>query len=133
MNSLHDLQPHQILCLDHEATSLYGEVIQIITERHLCWFRPLALLQRESHRPDAIETLYDLRQGADLLYPVSFFRAALDVEVLPILMQLDHLKVGQNAPSSTHVQQPDDQQIAHQQLQRFVRQIWQAQPDAFRQ
>lgn len=133
MNSTQGLQPHQILCLDHENTSLYGEAIQIITERHLCWFRPLALLQREPNNPDATGMLYDLRQDADLLYPISFFRMALDVEVLPILMQLNGLKVGQNAPLSTHVQQPNPQQIAHQKFQHFVRQVWQAQPDSFRQ
>jgi hypothetical protein len=117
-----DTHFYQILCLEHHDTALYGEVIQINWERNLCWLRPLALLQ---HPEEATHILYDLRQGSDLLCPNTLFRTALDTEVLPILTQLENLKTG---PTALY---PDP--VAHQQLQSFIRQLWQAQPDAFRQ
>jgi hypothetical protein len=66
-----------------------------------------------------------LRQGADLLYPQSLFRAALDVEVIPVLTQLELLS-GQDKAYRTNAG------LAHQQLQSFIRQIWLAHPEAFR-
>jgi hypothetical protein len=117
-----DTHFYQILCLEHQNTALYGEVIQINWERNLCWLRPLALLQQTE---ESVPILYDLRQGSDLLCPNTLFRTALDTEVLPILAQLESLKTRHTALS------PDP--AAHQQLQSFIRQLWQAQPDAFRQ
>lgn len=38
------LKVNQIVCLEHQGNNLYGEVIQLITERQLCWFRPLCLV-----------------------------------------------------------------------------------------
>lgn len=128
-----DTHPHQILCLEHEETKLYGEVIQVIAERHLYWFRPLALLQLQfnSQGSDAVTTFFDLRQGVDLLCPKVLFRAALDTEVIPILTQLD------SAKAETAVLLTEDlaqaQSIAHRQLQAFIRRIWQTHPEAFRQ
>lgn len=113
-------QPHQVLCLEHESTSLYGEVIQWIAERNLYWVRPIALVYRD-HSLE-ISSLYDLRQGADLLYPRSLFRVAIDTEVLPILMQLEMLRASQDVAFSD---------LAHQQLQTFIWQIWQAHRAAF--
>jgi len=61
-----------------------------------------------------------LRLGADLVWPASLFRPALDTEVIPLLVQLDD---------------PDDQLAntsdAHQQLSCFVREVWQAYKSAF--
>ena len=31
---------NQIVCLEHQSNKLYGEVIQLIPNRRLCWFRP---------------------------------------------------------------------------------------------
>jgi hypothetical protein len=119
-----DMQPYQILCLEHENMVLYGEVIQIIPERKLYWLRPLALLQRTLEDPETILALHDLRQGADLLYPQALFRAALDLEVIPVLMQLELLKQGATSDS-------DSTKMARQHLQSFIYCIWQSQPEAF--
>lgn len=128
MSFISDMQPHQILCLEHQDTSLYGEVIQVINERNLCWLRPIVLVQRKQQDLEDTVTLFDLHQGADLLYPLTLFRIALDTEVLPILVQLESLKTEQSPAAS-----PEASRIAHQQLQHFIRQIWQANPDSFRQ
>jgi hypothetical protein len=38
------LKVSQIVCLEHQSSHLYGEVIQLIPQRQLCWFRPFCLV-----------------------------------------------------------------------------------------
>ena len=42
------LKESQIVSLDHLDHHLYGEVIQLIPDRQLCWFRPLCLILADS-------------------------------------------------------------------------------------
>jgi hypothetical protein len=68
-------------------------------------------------RPSAI---IDLRQGSDLLLPVSLFRAALDTELIPAMAQLGELK--------------HQSELAHHNrrtLQAFITRLCQSNPDAF--
>jgi hypothetical protein len=118
-----EIQPNQIVCLEQDGTRLYAEVIQCIESRQICWVRPLMLAVSPSSGDLFLEpiTLYDLRQGADLLWPSSLFRLALDTEVLEILPQLESIKT-----------QSHSSQLGHQQLANFVRQVWQAQQSSFR-
>lgn len=126
---------HPILRIECEATVLYAEVIQIVFTRNLYWLRPLALLRQrsylaewqqfnESQSEETSTELCDLRQGPDLLIPQQLCQPALDTEVLPLLVQLEGLK-DQRERSS------DLQQMAQQQLQAFMRQLYQTQPEAF--
>lgn len=120
-------QPSQILCLDFEDSHLYAELIQVVESRQLFWVRPLALTitPQEEFAPgiwadsDMLE-LYDLRQGVDLLWPMSLFRAVLDTEMIPVLVRLGDIKPSQ-----------ERDRHAHQCLQRFIHQIWNAYPAAF--
>ncbi|MFB2839461.1 hypothetical protein [Floridanema evergladense] len=115
MSSAVDFQPSQIVCLEHQETRLYAEVIQIVESRQVAWVRPLMLVVFLGDRLDSEPfTLYDLSQGADLLWSSNLFRPALDTEVLPLFTHLQTSKT-----------QGENQQLAHQQLQRFVRQLWQ--------
>ncbi|MBW4647691.1 MAG: hypothetical protein KME06_03185 [Kastovskya adunca ATA6-11-RM4] len=119
--SISVFQPHQIVCLEHEMSCLYAEVVQVATKRQICWVRPLLLSETlvapsESDRP----IVYDLRQGADLLWPVSLFRPALDTEVIPLLVQLE-----------TADREPESFQIARQQFNCFIQQVWQAYKSEF--
>ncbi|KAM3092279.1 hypothetical protein ACKFKG_22750 [Phormidesmis sp. 146-35] len=127
-------QPSQIVCLEHETTRLYAEVVQIVEVRQLCWARPLVLIMgSDSERMlQAIDpkNLQDLRQGADLLLPAILFRQALDVEVIPLLSQLyrsegdweGHEAISPSSPQAI---------AARQSLNQLIRQIWQAHPDVF--
>ena len=151
MSASTEFQPNQILYLQHQATRLYAELIQIVPERQLAWVRPLALLEL-CDRPDgqpadfALQVddfqsntcqtddsaprsrLDDLRQGSDLLCPLSLFRTALDVEVVPVLMVLETFKPQSDAIASlTSGISP----TAHRRFQEFVRCLWQTQPQAF--
>lgn len=92
-------KPGQIVCLECEATYLYAEVIQILSERGLGWIRPLMLVQApyplSSTLVDAPEDAESVcLQGAqaapDLLWPLNQFRAALDTEVIPLVAALHH-------------------------------------------
>lgn len=122
MNSGVDFQPRQIVCLEYEGTQLYGEVIQIVESRQMTWVRPLMMAVSPSGqiREQLEPILYDLRQGADLLWPTILFRPALDTEVVPLFT---HLQVSKN--------HNENSSIAHQQLQLFVRRVWQAYQDNF--
>lgn len=121
-----DFQTYQIVYLEHQQTRLYAEVIQVVQARRTCWVRPLILSVSSTNQlspafwSEPVPKLYDLRQGADLLWPIALFRAALDAEVIPLLTQLQTTH-GTDIPSVP----------AHRQLNQFIRQIWQAYPEAF--
>jgi hypothetical protein len=122
-----EFQDGQIIYIQHQAMRLYAETIQVIPTRQLCWARPLALLQQPDDRAlDSDLIFHDLRQGSDLLLPTSLFCAALDVEAIPILTQL-------NAPKTAQPDAAPEQKktLAHSALQNFVRQVWQAYPEPF--
>lgn len=123
ISSAYTFQPRQIVCLEYKNTRLYAEVIEVVASRQVCWVRPLVLAV--SATEDDLDsllltsldslTVYDLRQGSDLVWPVRSFRPALDTEVIPLVMQLNDQET-----------QTADTQEAHQQLSRFVREVWQA-------
>ena len=128
IGSASQFQPRQIVCLEYETIRLYSEVIEVVVSRQLCWVRPLALaVSQVDHDPLSLFSpeqtiVYDLRQGADLLWPASLFRGALDTEVIPLLVQLENPNDVQLANNSE----------AHKQLSRFVLKVWQAYKDAFK-
>ncbi|MGE5656018.1 MAG: hypothetical protein ACM37W_05335 [Actinomycetota bacterium] len=126
-----DFGPGQVVCLEYGGLCLYAEAIQVVAARQVCWVRPLMLVTSVSEgnqvsqwqsQEAAQRFLWDLRDGADLLWPVSLFRAALDTEVIPLLTQLHSL--GSEGKDAT---------AAHQELRHFVGQVWQAYPSAFQQ
>jgi hypothetical protein len=132
--------PNQVVCIETAQRFLFGEMVQHVTARHHCWVRPLVLASalNESARLETIGDAhwqwYDLRQGSDLLLPEGLFRAALDMEVLP-LMSLLFQAEDKARPLGDQVilaQQQRDATIARQQLNAFVRQVCQTKPEAFR-
>jgi hypothetical protein len=123
MNLNPEFQPGQIVGLDCQSTCLYAEVIQVVTQRQMCWVRPLMLVERDQFCEERLlsRIVSDLRQSSDLILPLSLFRVALDTEVIPLLMQLN---INQDkAPIPT---------LAHEHLQAFIRRVWQATPQAFK-
>lgn len=124
---IHNFQPSQIVCLEHGDSCLYAEVIQVLEARQMCWVRPLMLkvFASESeceNNQDVSEKsgLWDLRDGADLVWPICLFREAIDTEFMPLLSELYLLDI-----------EPKNLQISHQQLRDFVMVVWQAFPDVF--
>ena len=120
---VYTFQPHQIVCLEHESTRLYAEVIEVVIPRQVCWVRPVMLAvpmagneQLPIPSPEQL-TVYDLRSGSDLLWPASLFKPALDTEVIPLLGQLDV--------------EADKSSEAHQHLSRFISKVWQAYQNLF--
>ena len=82
----------QIICLEHEATCLYGEVIQLIPARGMCWFRPICMTVSNIKGDGVCDERYDLirlRSSSDLLWPTTLFRSALDTEVISLLVDSD--------------------------------------------
>jgi hypothetical protein len=112
-----DFQPLQIVCLDHQHTCLYAEVIQVVESRQVCWVRPILLVEfPQGDRASAEPLSYDLRPTVDLLWSCALFRPALDTEILPFLTHLFAEPV-QHEPNS----------LARAQLNQFIEQLWQAQ------
>ena len=112
----------QIICLEYEATCLYGEVIQLIPSRGMCWFRPICMTISDPHGHLDSEAydLIHLRSGSDLLWPTTLFRPALDTEVISLL-------VDTNAPEKSK----QDKVSGRQYLNQFVHQVWTANQDKF--
>lgn len=111
----------QIVSLECGDSYLHSEVIQVVEARQVCWVRPLMLVVLESGKESSAEyTLSDLRDGADLLWPLSLFRAAVDTEVISLLTQLHSLD-----------SEKKDAVIASRQLRDFVDRVWEAYPSAF--
>ncbi|PSB26139.1 hypothetical protein [Stenomitos frigidus] len=123
-------QPCQIVCLQHETSYLYAEVVQVVESRHLCWVRPLILTLRSAETLTWDSTLlersdcYDLRQDSDLLLPLTLFRAALDTEVLPLMANL-------YADDSVRPEQESLRSRGHQLFRQFIQQVWQAHAEIF--
>lgn len=135
-----DFKPGQILYLEHQGSRLYAEVIQMVSDRNLCWVRPLVLLTPDTVARSGQSTqllsanldqpalaLYDMRQGADLFCPPSLLQVALDTEVIPLLTQLQALEL-QAHPCYIGL---GENQLAHSQLRDFIRYLWQSNPEVF--
>ncbi len=104
LSSAPQFQPQQLVCLEQERAFLYGEVIQVIPERQLCWVRPLmlAIAPENLHGSEncwQLATLVDLRLEADLILPLDLFRFAIDTEIMPLLVRLETL----DSPSETEL------------------------------
>ena len=95
--------PSQILYLEHGSSRLYAEAIQVVDTRHLCWSRPSLLIQGlpdgSVGRQDAISAAvvspedselqrYDLEGCPDLIWPLSLFQIAYDIDFFSLLIQL---------------------------------------------
>jgi hypothetical protein len=120
-----NFKPGQIVSLECGNACLHSEVIEVVEARQICWVRPLMLVglvpaKDLSQQWSEEYTLSDLRDGADLLWPLSLFRAALDTEVISLLSEL------QSRDSDKK-----DSAIASRQLRNFVDRVWEAFPSAF--
>ena len=124
-DSLPSFAPYQIVCLEHQQSYLYGEVIQVIESKNLCWMRPLllAVFPRVVGTVDNFleaKELLDLIFTSDVAYPVALFRPALDTEVIPLIGQLEILDETKEPNSSSK-----------QKLRQFLEQIWQDNQEYF--
>lgn len=115
MNINPSFQPGQIVSLENGDRNLYGQVIQVVTVRELCWVRPLLLADLSYEQP----LITDLRDASDLLWPINLFRPALDTEVIGLLSQL--------LPKEPKA---DTDSAAQQQLHGFINQVWQTHQDS---
>ena len=139
-----NLRVNQIVCLEHENSSLYGEVIQLIPHRNLCWFRPICLVifgdvegnksfdlncfdrseqLKSSQSINSYEAKYqliDLQSTSDLFWPAILFRPAIDTEAINFIAQLNNIR-----------HHSIDIAPKYKYLNQFVKQFWQANQDKF--
>lgn len=99
--------PNQVVCIEQGELLLFAEVVQMVPERSRCWARPLAIAQMVPNSR-VLGLLHDLRESAHLLLPAVLFRAALDVEVMPLMTALYHpekTEPGDDAPLESATRQ----------------------------
>ncbi|MGA7935540.1 MAG: hypothetical protein WCA35_18460 [Kovacikia sp.] len=129
-------QPFQIVCLEHEVSYLYAEVVQTVEKRQVCWVRPLVLIVEPLNDLNGLmessdrlnRNCYDLRQDSDLLFPLILFRIALDTEMVPLFSFL----YGSQRNLNTDLCNPNDtDKIGHQKFRQFIQQVWKAYPELF--
>jgi hypothetical protein len=109
--------PNQIVCIDRSPNLLLlAEVIQMVPERDRCWARPLALAQVEEYQ---LKLLHDLREASQLILPASFFREALDTEVLPLMTELFQW----NQPQALSKETSQRENLSRQALHDFIRSL----------
>ncbi|MEL6350980.1 MAG: hypothetical protein AAFR58_04380 [Cyanobacteria bacterium J06627_28] len=127
--------PSQILYLEHDDARLYADAIQVISTRQLCWVRPTLLIQglpesdqtlRQAVISNAAQcpeqsglTLYDLEGSPDLIWPLTPFEIAYDIDFFSLLVQL---KISSNSAALP---------AGKQQLHQFTHSFWRKHPDFF--
>ncbi len=131
-------QPCQIVCLEHETSRLYAEVVQIAEKRQLCWVRPLVLvMQPEDNLSQNDESerdiYYNLREDSDLLFPLVLFRPAFDTEMIPVLSFLYGINERSDRADSEPLSSSSekDTETGHGIFRQFVHQVWNAHPEVF--
>ncbi|WP_448570398.1 hypothetical protein [Trichothermofontia sp.] len=134
-------QPHQIVYLQVDRVRLFAEVIQVVVDRQVLWLRPLALKVPDESDARAADVtvatnvdanhacsdrgggdhgrsvIHDLRQGSDLLWPMTWVQPALDIDAIPVIAAL--------GPESPKLDPPN--RIAHQHLCHFIQQLYRQQ------
>ncbi|MGF1489816.1 MAG: hypothetical protein ACFBSE_22245 [Prochloraceae cyanobacterium] len=115
-----EFKSYQIVRLRHNNTCLYGEVIQVVPDRQLCWFRPLMLAIAPENELTFLPgeeppRVVDLRMSSDLFWPVDLIEPAADTEVIPLLMQLEEIDFSRF-----------DENKARASLHNFIKVFWQS-------
>ena len=127
--------PSQILYLEHGSSRLYVEAIQVVRQRRLCWARPTLLVQglpegvTLAKRQDVISStvqypeqsslkLFDLEGCPDIIWPLTPFQLAYDLDFFSLIVQL---KLTPNG----------DAQRSSRQLSEFIHSFWETHTDIF--
>jgi hypothetical protein len=88
-NTLVLFRPQEIVYIPAVELRLFTEVIQTIPARNRCWVKPLAI----AHYSDfQFKLLHDCQDCAQLILPLYLFHAAMDTEVIPVMMELFQLE-----------------------------------------
>lgn len=147
------LKVSQIVCLEHQNSYLYGEVIQLIPHRQLCWFRPLCLVisadTPSSLKSESLERSLELEfvqqeRSSRLIQNFDYSKSAQELKLIDLQSGSDLLwpvslfrpaldteiiyLIPQLQDNSHHF----DQKISNQKyLNKFIHLFWQAHQDKF--
>lgn len=136
----------QIVALDDSYGIFYGEVIQTVLPRKMCWVRAIAIAIAEDVAntlkvsypdlnlnfktignnleifSDSNIVLINLYRNVDLLFPLDLFRVAFDTEVIPLLEII----------RGDSYSCPNDAQSSRGCLNWFLQEIWHNHRDKFK-
>jgi hypothetical protein len=132
-------QPYQIVYIEHKETRLYGEVIQTVEQKQICWVRPLLLVREHCiTTPKTALTQpihpaepqsWDVRRASDLLLPAALFQAAIDTDVLPLLANIHLADQALNGIDDTNA--TENNRVQQRYISQFIKEICSAYPEAF--
>lgn len=81
---------YQVVFIRQEKECLYGELIQTMAERNTCWLRPLALCIKVPEKENF--SVFDVRNGPDIICPSNLLQPALDHDWLLLLERMSNCK-----------------------------------------
>ncbi|GEM_PF-1173962 len=88
-NNLELFRPQEIVYIPAAEFRLFAEVIQTIPTRNRCWVKPLAIVHYSDFK---FQLLHDCQDCAQLILPLYLFHAAMDLEAIPVMMELFQLE-----------------------------------------
>ena len=95
---------YQIVLIKCKDSSLYGELIQMMKDRSTVWIRPLALCIENLEHDDC--TIFDVRNGPDIICPEYLHQLALDEDWLQLLSKInEHPKNCDFTQANKHLRQ----------------------------
>jgi hypothetical protein len=119
---------YDFVCLEHNNTVLYAELIQVLDQQQRYWARPVLLCESQGDAESEMTVsgegyIYDVRHCSDLIWPKARFRRAFDTELIPLLKYLTSEAVpmmqGQpSAPRATSIH------LARRKLSAFIQDLW---------
>lgn len=77
---------YPIVFINHKGTSLYGELVQTVESRNLCWLRPLLL--HASDGDSEASSVVNLRNGPDVICSNQIIQPVLDTDWLDLSSKL---------------------------------------------
>ncbi|MEM6835759.1 MAG: hypothetical protein AAF609_02805 [Cyanobacteria bacterium P01_C01_bin.120] len=89
---------YQVVYLESEDARLYGELVQHVEERHICWVRPISL-QLATSTAVPVEFL-DVRNGPDVICADHVIQPVLDTDWLAILATMSTNKTECDYPKA---------------------------------
>ncbi|MEM6520677.1 MAG: hypothetical protein AAF892_01825 [Cyanobacteria bacterium P01_D01_bin.71] len=100
---------YQIIYLECKEARLYGELVQRVEDRHICWVRPISL-QFALDTTNSVKFL-DVRNGPDIICADCAIHPMLDTDWLAVLATMSTDKVECDYPK------------ANQHLQEFLKRL----------
>ena len=111
-SSRNNFKSGQIVCLESDSSYLYGEVIQVIVQRQICWVRPI--------------TIAILTDDYDVSYNIAY-REIIDLPIYELFIREQKqafLALEEMQTKLAEKEQSSDLEKVSFHLNSFVKEVW---------